>query len=228
MKRQITMTKIQNVKPVNVNRKDSYRRIAGCYDAFLEPMLRNLRRVSEGLLPPLKNKRVLDIGCGTGSFLVRCALKGAAVFGIDRSPFMLAKAREKLDGHAGLYLGDAARMPYREGVFDLIAVSMALHEMAPITRSAVIEEARRLLAAGGQLLVVDYHPGPVCLPFGLILRLLGFCVEMVAGGDHFHNYREFMAGNGLTALMTAHRLQIVHQVPVWRGTIAVSLLDFAL
>ena len=44
---------------------------------------------------------------------------------------------------AGLHLGDAARMPYREGVFDLIAVSMALHEMAPVTRSAVIEEARR-------------------------------------------------------------------------------------
>ena len=211
-----------------MNRKDPYRRIAGCYDALLEPMLRNLRRVSEGLLPPLKNKRVLDIGCGTGSFLVRCTLNGAAVFGIDRSPSMLAKASEKLNGHAGLYLGDAARMPYREGVFDLIAINMALHEMAPITRSAVIEEARRILAAGGQLLVVDYHPGPVCLPFGLMLRLLEFCAEMVAGGDHFRNYREFMAGNGLTALMTTHRLQIVHQVPVWRGTIAVSLLDFAL
>lgn len=211
-----------------MNRKDPYRRIAGCYDSVLEPMLRNLRRVSEGLLPPLKNKRVLDIGCGTGSFLVRCGLKGAAVFGIDRSPSMLAKAREKLDGSAGLYLGDAARMPYREGVFDLISVSMALHEMAPATRSAVIEEARRLLAAGGQLLVVDYHSGPVCLPLGRILKLIGFCAEMAAGGDHFRNYREFMAGNGLTALMTAHRLQIVRQVPVWRGTIAVSLLDFAL
>ncbi|MGA9260627.1 MAG: class I SAM-dependent methyltransferase, partial [Desulfobacterales bacterium] len=157
-----------------------------------------------------------------------CGLKGAAVFGIDRSPSMLAKAREKLDGSAGLYLGDAARMPYRAGVFDLIAVSMALHEMAPATRSAVIEEARRLLAAGGQLLVVDYHSGPVCLPLGRILKLIGFCAEMAAGGDHFRNYREFMAGNGLTALMTAHRLQIVRQVPVWRGTIAVSLLDFAL
>ena len=191
-------------------------------------MLRNLRIVSDGLLPPLKNKRVLDIGCGTGSFLVRCALNGAAVFGIDRSPSMLARAREKLDGSAGLYLGDAARMPYREGVFDLIAVSMALHEMSPATRSAVIEEARRLLAAGGRLLVVDYHPGPVCLPLGLILKLIGFCAELAAGGDHFRNYREFMAGNGLTALMTAHRLQVVRQVPVWRGTIAVSLLDFAL
>lgn len=211
-----------------MNRKDPYRRIAGCYDALLEPMLRNLRRVSVGLLPPLKNKQVLDIGCGTGSFLVRCARAGAAVFGIDRSPSMLAKAREKLDGSAGLYLGDAARMPFRKGVFDLIAISMALHEMAPITRSAVIEEARRFLAAGGQLLIVDYHPGPVCLPFGRILKLLGFCAEMAAGGDHFRNYREFMAGNGLTALMTAHRLKIVHQVPVWRGTIAVSLLDFDL
>ena len=100
--------------------------------------------------------------------------------------------------------------------------------MATIKRSEVIEEARLLLVEGGQLLVVDFYSGPVGYPFGLILRFLGFCAEMVAGGDHFRNYREFMTGNGLTALMTPHRLQIVHQVPVWWGTIADSLLDFAL
>ena len=49
---------------------------------------------------------------------------------------------------------------------------------------------------------------------------------MTAGGDHFHNYREFMAGNGLAALVTAHRLQIIRQVPVWQGTIAVSVAGF--
>ncbi len=209
-----------------VNAPDPYRRIAGFYDALLEPVLRGLRRVSERQLPPLKNKRVLDIGCGTGSFLRRCARSGAVVFGIDRSPAMLAKARVKLDGAAGLSLGDAARMPFRERVFDLIAVSMALHEMDPATRSAVVAETRRLLAIGGQLLVVDYHPGPVHFPFGFILRLLGFCTEMLAGGEHFHNYREFIAGNGLAALVRAHRLRIVHQVPVWQGLIAVSVLVF--
>ena len=108
-----------------VNHKDPYRRIAGCYNCFGTDAPQP-RIVSDGLLPPLKTAGVDSAAAPVLFWSV--APKRAAVFGIDRSPSMLARAREKLDGSAGLYLGDAARMPYREGVFDLIAVSMALHE----------------------------------------------------------------------------------------------------
>ncbi|MFZ0242261.1 MAG: class I SAM-dependent methyltransferase [Desulfobacterales bacterium] len=207
-----------------MTQKDPYRRIAAFYDILLEPILGGLRRVGAGLTPPLKNKRVLDIGCGTGSFLARCARCGAATFGIDRSAAMLAKARKKIGAGAGLNFGDAARAPFREGVFDLIAVTMALHEMAPATRSAVIEEARRLLAAGGHLLVIDYHGGAVRLPGGQMFKLLEFCAELAAGGEHFLNYRHFMSSGGLAALIETHRLRVVRQAPAWQGTIVVSLL----
>ncbi|MFZ0612364.1 MAG: class I SAM-dependent methyltransferase [Desulfobacterales bacterium] len=209
-----------------MNKKDPYRRIAAVYDLLLEPVLGGLRRVGAGLTPPLKNKRVLDIGCGTGSFLARCARNGATVFGIDRSAAMLAKARKKIGTGAGLNFGDAARAPFRAGAFDLIALTMALHEMAPATRSAVIEEARRLLAAGGYLLVIDYHGGAVRSPWGRMFRLLGFCAELAAGGEHFRNYRHFMASGGLAALIGTHCLRVVRQAPVWQDAIVVSLLAF--
>ena len=62
----------------------------------------------------------------------------------------------------------------------------------------MIEEAR-LLAVGGRLLVVDHHRGLDLVDRlkHFILKLIGFSAELAAGGDHFRNYREFMAGNGL-------------------------------
>lgn len=209
-----------------MNRKDPYRRIAAVYDVLLEPVLGGLRRVGAGLTPPLKGKRVLDIGCGTGSFLAHCARSGAKAFGIDRSAAMLAKAGNKIGAGAGLSFGDAARTPFRARVFDLIAFTMALHEMAPTTRSAVIEEARRLLAAEGHLLVIDYHGGAVRFPWGRLFKLLGFCAELAAGGEHFRNYRHFMSSGGLATLIGTHRLRVVRQARVWQGAIVVSLLAF--
>ncbi len=209
-----------------MNGKDPYRHIAAVYDLLLEPVLGGLRRVGAGLAPPLKNKRVLDIGCGTGAFLAYCARRGATAFGIDRSAAMLAKAGKKIGAGAGLNYGDAARAPFRAGAFDLIAVIMALHEMAPAARSAVIEEARRLLTAEGHLLVIDYHGGALHSPIGKMFKLLGFCAELAAGGEHFRNYRHFMSSGGLAPLIGTHRLRIVRREPVWQDAIAVSLLAF--
>lgn len=206
--------------------QDPYRRIAAVYDLLLEPVLGGLRRVGVGLAPPLKNKRVLDIGCGTGSFLVHCTRSGAAAFGIDRSAAMLARARKKIGAGAGLSFGDAARAPFRARSFDLIVSTMALHEMAPAARSAVIEEARRLLTAEGHLLVIDYHGDAPGLAAGQIFTLLGFCAELAAGGEHFRNYRHFISSGGLATLIGTHRLRVVRQAPVWQGAIAVSLLAF--
>lgn len=49
-------------------------------------------------LRPMERCSVLDIGCGSGRYLVRCLHEGASrVVGIDLSPAMLALARAALD-----------------------------------------------------------------------------------------------------------------------------------
>ena len=47
------------------------------------------------LLDPLPGERILDVGCGEGTLTNRIIERGATVLGIDRSPEMIAAARER-------------------------------------------------------------------------------------------------------------------------------------
>ena len=92
-------------------------------------------------------KRVLDAGCGTGG--LGANLRAAHLVGIDLSPDMLAKARER-NVYQELVEGDLARvMGTRTDRFDIIASAVVLYyipDLAPFFR-----EAARLLVPGGHL-----------------------------------------------------------------------------
>lgn len=69
----------------------------------------------------------LDPACGDGAFLEPlCAHGFAAVWGIDRDPEVLARARDRCGGCRALHLevGDALeRLPLLEGRFDVVATN---------------------------------------------------------------------------------------------------------
>jgi ubiquinone/menaquinone biosynthesis C-methylase UbiE len=205
---------------------DPYRRFAGCYDKLLEPFLKNMRAEADKILLSGAPRRVLDVGCGTGSQLGRYARVGVSAFGLDRSPSMVARAAKKLTGRLALALGDAGRMPFRSRAFDLVLMTMALHEMAPATRSAVLDESRRVLVDEGLLLIMDYAWGPLRSKVGRMLRWLSFIVEYIAGGAHYKNYRQFMTSGGLESLVATHGLKVIRQVDIWHGTISITVMRF--
>lgn len=85
--------------------------------------------VLKALLPELKNKSVLDLGCGFG-WHCRYAREqqASSVIGVDISEKMLQKAREKTDDPAISYI----QMPIEEidflnGQFDVVLSSLAFH-----------------------------------------------------------------------------------------------------
>jgi ubiquinone/menaquinone biosynthesis C-methylase UbiE len=176
------------------------------------------------MFPPKKGMLVLDVGCGTGIHLERYQKAGCKVFGIDLSPSMLKVARDRLGESANLYMGDASHMPYSDKTFDLIIMSTVLHEMPPSVRSAVIDESKRTLKKDGLLLLIDFHPGPIKPLKGWINKSIITLAEVAAGGEHFRNYRHFMANNGLLALISAHELSVDQEKIVSGGCIALFLL----
>jgi SAM-dependent methyltransferase len=103
--------------------------------------------------------RVLELGCGSGRLLAPLTEAGHSVAGLDRSPAMLALARNRLAGPVGLVLGDMARPPLRGG-FGLIFVALSsfLHLTSGAQQSACLSAARELLDRDG-LLLLDL-PGP--------------------------------------------------------------------
>jgi demethylmenaquinone methyltransferase/2-methoxy-6-polyprenyl-1,4-benzoquinol methylase len=152
--------------------------------------------------------KVLEVGCGTGTNLILYEKAGCDVFGIDLSPAMLDVARGKLGQGADLRVGDAAEMPYADGSFDLVSAFLTLHEMSPAIRTAVMAEMVRVMRRKGRILLVDYHPGPVRFPKGWLFKSLIVFLEISAGREHFRNYRDFLARQGLPGLVSAHGLSV--------------------
>jgi len=105
-----------------------------------------------------KGKKVLEVGCGTGSDLVRFAKAGAIVTGIDLSTrsAALAKHRLRVYGRRGdIFVGDAEELPFEGGEFSMAYSWGCLHH-TPHTEKA-IGEMHRVLEPGGRICVMLYH-----------------------------------------------------------------------
>ncbi len=114
-------------------------------------------------------KRVLELGCGPGKTLAAVAgrLRDSHVTGLDLSPFFLEMARDNpalTALGATLVHGDAGCLGFDDGTFDAAyAVHLFGHMPAQAARNA-LQEAVRVLAPGGRLLIVDHSWHPWELP----------------------------------------------------------------
>ncbi|MDT3727827.1 class I SAM-dependent methyltransferase [Streptomyces sp. DSM 41972] len=123
---------------------------------------------------PGRSGDVLDIGCGTGSLSLLAAEQGHRVTGVDRSPAMVALARQKLAGpHAVFLTGDAARPPVDGERYDAVLVRHVLWTLPEPDR--VLRRWRDLLRPGGRLVLVEGVWGtvsPVGIPADRLTALL--------------------------------------------------------
>lgn len=130
----------------------SFDRAAGYYDDTRslpqEAMERLVAALSDRMRPL---GAALEIGAGTGRYLVPLRAAGVRVAGVDISRAMLARLREK-DGAAPLALADATRLPVRDGAFGSSLAVHVLH-LIPSWRTALAEMVRAVRRRG--LLFVD-------------------------------------------------------------------------
>jgi 2-polyprenyl-3-methyl-5-hydroxy-6-metoxy-1,4-benzoquinol methylase len=109
---------------------------------------------------PLKGKRVLEIGAGTGASTVALAEQGADVLAIDVSEGALTVGRErcKLYGlNANFRAGNAAALEYVIGDlnFDCIVYFAVLEHMTWQERFASLSTAWKRLKPGQHLVVIE-------------------------------------------------------------------------
>ena len=99
-----------------------------------------------------------DLGAGTGQLAAALAPFVARVMAVDRSPEMLAAARERVAGLDNVELreGELEALPLEDGALDVAVASLVLHYVGEPERALV--EAARVLAPGGRLVVVDMRP----------------------------------------------------------------------
>ncbi|MBB6097556.1 SAM-dependent methyltransferase [Deinobacterium chartae] len=94
--------------------------------------------------------QLLDLCCGTGSFLAALAAAGhtGELVGLDRSEALLQAARAR-HPDVRFVLGDALNAPFPSESFDRISLRFALPHLSP--RFAALSEIARLLRQGGRV-----------------------------------------------------------------------------
>ena len=113
-------------------------------------------------LAPRPQERALDVATGPGHTALALAPHVREVVGLDATEAMLTEARKLAEGrkvpNVHFQRGDAARLPFPDGSFDLVTSRRAPHHFPRI--DAFLSEAARVLVPGGRLGISDMCPDP--------------------------------------------------------------------
>ena len=138
---------------------------AEAYDSYLVPAM--FEPWSREVIQRAKvwnGDKVLDVACGTGIVACRIAGTGATVTGFDLTPAMLDQARKRAASErvtVKWVAGNAERLPFPDGSFDLVTCQQGLQYVPD--RARAVREMRRVIAPGGRAVVacwagLDHHP----------------------------------------------------------------------
>jgi ubiquinone/menaquinone biosynthesis C-methylase UbiE len=176
------------------------------YSNVIDPLLKEARTCVVELSGVKAGDRVLDVGCGSGDQVFHYMQKGAIATGVDRNPNMikLAERNSRKRGFNGatFHVAGAMNLPFPDDFFDIVSVSLALHEMERDERTIVVSEMKRVVKKKGILMFIDFS---VPLPGNLVAYLIK-AIEFIAGRDNHRCFRDYMAQNGLKGLLEENHL----------------------
>lgn len=142
--------------------------------------------------------RVLDLGCGGGTFTGIAAQSGAAsVLGVDIAEAALARARRAHPQLEFESVPASGPLPFDDNRFDLVWASEVIEHIADT--AAWLSEVRRVLAPGGRVAITTPDHGRLRLALG------GAGRYSKPLGDHLHLYtrgslRDLLADFGFGAI----------------------------
>lgn len=108
--------------------------------------------------------KIIDICTGTSTVLLKIAdsRPDADIIGIDRSEEMLTVARNKIrirgkEENVTLKCCDATDTGLKDEIFDIVLVSLVLHEIEEELAESILREARRVLKDNGKLIITEWE-----------------------------------------------------------------------
>ncbi|MDB5260269.1 MAG: Methyltransferase type 11 [Candidatus Nomurabacteria bacterium] len=121
-----------------------------------------MKRIKEEFLDKLekvvklKNKRVLEIGCGVGTRSIQIAKRSKHLTAIEPSTKLIQEAKktnslENID----YQVGKAEKLKFSKGMFDAVIFTLSLHHVPPVKINNAIKEANRVVKKGGYIVFLE-------------------------------------------------------------------------
>jgi ubiquinone/menaquinone biosynthesis C-methylase UbiE len=128
---------------------------SGAADAMRRILLRPLKEnFGDG-----KDKKILEVACGTGRMtkFMKLAFPKAGLIATDVSgPYVSVARRKAKDLSRVVFLqADASQLPFKDESFDLVYSVFLFHELPADVRDRVVREGLRVLKPGGTYALVD-------------------------------------------------------------------------
>ncbi len=150
--------------------------------------------------------RVLDLGCGAGTFSRVIADAGAGPVGVDVAQAAIDRARRQYPDLEFRLAPIDGPLPLPDGAFDLVWASEVIEHVADTQRW--LEEIRRVLKPPGRLLITT--------PNHTRIKLLLHGIERYSEpfGDHLHLYsrrslNDALAETGFTDIRISARNTLI-------------------
>lgn len=121
-----------------------------------------------------KNKRILEVGCGTGRFTIEIANQGSIIVGLDPSIPMLKKVKEKAKdvatvGIIDLTNGSGYELPFKDFTFDGCVCINVINHLPNYDK--MFKEVYRVLKPNGFFIMNFSNMFSLFLPVALLVNL---------------------------------------------------------
>lgn len=243
--KRICCSRARGVNMGNITSKDYDDRIVAQglqfqIDNYYDPKDAVMRRRVEAVaaaVEPKSGERILDVGCGVGTFAYRCARAGASSVGIDYSLESI-KAAIALGAKFGVsrntaYLAaNGAMLPFRSECFDKVVAADFIEHITLEDKRSMLREISRALKPGGKAVI--FTPNGIREKIGEIYRKARhlFFGEKIPTTDlHFGltTRREFErlckeTGFTFTTYYTDITRPYLAEIPLMRNLLALDLL----
>lgn len=111
------------------------------------------RELVRNLLKGKRQKRILDIGCGTGETLsfLHTLYPDAKLYGVDTSATAIRFSKKR--GHKNILKAKAEKLPFKDNFFDTVLFLDVLEHIPDDQK--VVHEAKRVLKKGGCIIITS-------------------------------------------------------------------------
>ena len=177
------------------------------YNKFIAPnqdvtFVQIIEMIEEG-------SKVIDIGCGTGRFILQIADRVEKAVGIDLSikniDFANKLRNKRNNENTDFIYADALHLSelYNEK-FDYAIVSYVIHEIDISKRTMLLNELRKI---ANNIVIADFAIPQPLNKRGLLNRI----AEFFAGPEHFSNFLSFTKAGGIQGLVSEVNLKIIEE-----------------